>query len=220
MSRRKGMRSFLVIGFAVLGLLGYASWAGAVNLIVNGSFEDGDYSGANYSWERLVNGDTRLTGWTIGGAGVDWHNTTQLNPSYNGVTTEHMIDLNLDGYGSSNTGTISQTFATAGGNVYNVSFYLASPYGDGVQVTVDGASNTYTPSAANPLVWTLESFSFTAGSPSATLQFASTNGDSWWGPILDNVVVQPTAPVPIPGALLLFGPGLAGLAAVRRRFKK
>jgi len=28
------------------------------------------------------------------------------------------------------------------------------------------------------------------------------------------------APVPIPGALLLFGPGLAGIAAIRRRFKK
>jgi hypothetical protein len=28
------------------------------------------------------------------------------------------------------------------------------------------------------------------------------------------------APVPIPGALLLFAPGLAGLVAVRRRFKK
>ncbi len=26
--------------------------------------------------------------------------------------------------------------------------------------------------------------------------------------------------VPIPGALLLFAPGLAGLAAIRRRFKK
>ena len=31
---------------------------------------------------------------------------------------------------------------------------------------------------------------------------------------------SPSAPVPIPGALLLFGPGLAGLAVIRRRFKK
>jgi hypothetical protein len=30
----------------------------------------------------------------------------------------------------------------------------------------------------------------------------------------------PSIPVPIPGALLLFGPGLAGLAAIRKRFKK
>ncbi len=28
------------------------------------------------------------------------------------------------------------------------------------------------------------------------------------------------APVPIPGALLLFGPGVAGIAVLRRRFKK
>jgi hypothetical protein len=37
----------------------------------------------------------------------------------------------------------------------------------------------------------------------------------------DNVVISiPTAPVPIPGAILLFAPGLAGLIAVRRRIKK
>ncbi len=31
---------------------------------------------------------------------------------------------------------------------------------------------------------------------------------------------SPSTPVPVPGALLLFGPGLVGLAAIRRRFKK
>jgi hypothetical protein len=36
---------------------------------------------------------------------------------------------------------------------------------------------------------------------------------------VDNVTYQGSA-VPIPGALLLFGPGLVGLAAIRRRFKK
>ena len=43
---------------------------------------------------------------------------------------------------------------------------------------------------------------------------ASFSGSSPNRPFLD------VTPVPIPSALLLFGPGLIGLAAVRRRFKK
>lgn len=35
-----------------------------------------------------------------------------------------------------------------------------------------------------------------------------------------DITVPGSAPVPLPGALLLFGPGLLGLMAVRRRFKK
>jgi hypothetical protein len=37
--------------------------------------------------------------------------------------------------------------------------------------------------------------------------------------LMDNVTYQVSA-VPLPAALLLFGPGLAGLAAITRRFKK
>lgn len=40
------------------------------------------------------------------------------------------------------------------------------------------------------------------------------------GDVLGDGTILPNRPVPIPGAILLFGPGLLGLAAVRRRFKK
>jgi hypothetical protein len=45
----------------------------------------------------------------------------------------------------------------------------------------------------------------------------STGLTPYW--LMDNVTYLPSA-VPLPGALLLFGPGLVGLAGIRRRFRK
>ena len=40
-----------------------------------------------------------------------------------------------------------------------------------------------------------------------------------WSGIVQSVTYN-ASPVPVPATLLLFGPGLVGLAAIRRRFKK
>ncbi len=58
--------------------------------------------------------------------------------------------------------------------------------------------------------------------PTATSElFIYFNGENGYANqvAIDNINGY-NAPVPIPGALLLFGPGLVGLAAIRRRFKK
>ena len=49
-----------------------------------------------------------------------------------------------------------------------------------------------------------------------SITFTDTVSENWHGL---TVGAAGLAPVPIPGALLLFGPGLVGLAAIRRRFK-
>ena len=62
------------------------------NLLVNGSFELGTYAGG--AWTRVAAGDsTTITGWTVGGAGIDWHNTDQMYPQVDGTK---VVDLNLD----------------------------------------------------------------------------------------------------------------------------
>jgi choice-of-anchor C domain-containing protein len=193
------------------------------NMITNGSFENGDYSGANWSWERLSSGDTRLTGWTIGGKGVDWHNTAEFKPSYNGSLSEHMIDLNLDGFNGS--GTIAQTFATTAGKTYTVSFYMASPFSKGLAVTVDSFGGTFTQLyPGTPLTWRQHSFDFVADDNNATLMFSSLDSGSYWGAILDNIDVetantnQPV--VPEPSTALLVGAGLVGAALLRKKVRK
>ena len=50
-----------------------------------------------------------------------------------------------------------------------------------------------------------------------TWAYPDPGDDSTQNATISNISVQS---VPIPGALILFGPGLAGVAAVRRRFKK
>jgi hypothetical protein len=45
------------------------------------------------------------------------------------------------------------------------------------------------------------------------------SGSTDMGYAIDNVKMEASS-VPLPSALLFFGPGLAGLAAIRRRFKK
>jgi hypothetical protein len=74
--------------------------------------------------------------------------------------------------------------------------------------------------------WQLSTLSFVAPADAATHQLlvftpiAIGVGASSY-PGIDLVsLTAPGAPVPLPSALYLLGPGLIGLAAIRRRFKK
>ena len=48
----------------------------------------------------MTAGSSAITGWTIGGAGIDWHNGAQFNPIQNGL---YAVDLNLSGGGLGKT---------------------------------------------------------------------------------------------------------------------
>ncbi|MCB1767197.1 MAG: DUF642 domain-containing protein [Candidatus Competibacteraceae bacterium] len=201
----------IVGGTVDIGAVEGTSGGGAgnsTNLIVNGSFEEGNYYDAQ-GFQRLLPNDTALSGWLIGGSGADWHVGTP-NPSRNPLFIgAHLgpaqdgsliVDLNLDG---ESTGTLSQTFATNVGTTYTVSFYMAGvdffTNPRAVQVTVNGVARTFSQTASPQyqLVWSLKSFEFTATQSETTLTFSSPDMSGVWGPLIDNVSVLLSNPSPV-----------------------
>ncbi len=109
--------------------------------------------------------------------------------------------------------------STVSGQQYSLTLYWAeNGASDGNQLDIlwDNAvvGNLY---GTSPSGWAPYSYTVT-GTGSDTLTIEGYNQDGWQY-FTDVSLTAPSA-VPLPGALLLFGPGLAGLAVVRRRFKK
>lgn len=206
----------LATSASLLGLL--SSSATAANLIVNGSFENGSFVGPDFT--RVSAGENTITGWTVGGNAVDWHDSTSFTSPQDG---NFLVDLNLDGNGlPSDTGTLSQSFSTIAGNQYQLTFYLAGTdnFSNPRQVTVDiaGINQTFsaTTSPNTALVWEEQTLLFEATSSSTTLTFSSPDSTGFWGPLLDNVSVQST-PEPSSVMALL---GIGGLGLLSRRKKE
>jgi choice-of-anchor C domain-containing protein len=150
----------------------------------NGDFENGNFTGTLYT--SLSAGAPNLTGWTVGGAGIDWLGShTQAN------TGTRSLDLN-----QMDAGSVSQTFATTPGSSYQVSFALAgnpvcAPVTKALSVSASNSQSTYFfnttgYSQANP-GWVNQTFRFQATSSSTTLTFASQTPGSSCGPLIDTV---------------------------------
>jgi choice-of-anchor C domain-containing protein len=164
------------------------------NLIQNGSFE------------------TRYANWSY--SNVDW---------WSGWTPKDgSISIDVS---AGSAGWIQQSFATVQGSKYTVTFWLAgNPQGNPIvkhlDVSAGNVLNSYTfnktGKTTSNMGWTEESFIFTAVGSTTTLKFQSQDNTAY-GPAIDLVSVEKAA-VPIPSAILLFIPGLAGVLASKRRF--
>jgi choice-of-anchor C domain-containing protein len=176
----------------------------------NGSFESGTNPG---SYTELSAGSAAITGWSVGGNGVDY-----IGTYWQAQDGDRSIDLSRHDAGS-----IWQAFDTIMGATYRVSFWMAgnpdgAPTVKSLMASAAGDSATYffdfTGHTHAAMGWESREFLFTATSTTTTLTFTSLT-PTFFGPALDNVSVSQV--VPEPGTWMFLGGGLTAL--VLRRWK-
>jgi hypothetical protein len=192
---------------AAVLLLGAANAAHA-DLIANGTFATGDF-----------------TGWTsVGDASYVsiYSSTAGIYPN-NMPSDQYHVEAGTSG---TNFFDISQSIATTVGQSYTFSFYinetdttdaLNTNTTDALQVLWNG-NTLLNISAFTTNGWQLYSFIETAGSSNSSIQFNLSDYSSYVG--LADVSVVAAAPVPLSPTFYSFGLGLLSLLGFRTRAKR
>ncbi len=191
-----GKQGFYSI-LAVVSLLGLGITQSArANLITNGGFETGDFSG-----------------WTVFGTDNDVVGDQPFTLPHSGNFQA------LFGFGDNS---ITQNVTTTPGSSYVITFWLAPNVRQGGSPSVSvnwGGSNIFSESFTSPFGYTEYTFSVNALSPVTQLQFqfSSIFGNVFY---LDDISVTPPAGVPDGGSSVsLLGLALFGVAVLRRKLR-
>lgn len=210
-------RSSVVLGLLVLA---GAPASAQVNLLTNGDFE-APVIGGQYT--AIGAGSPMLTGWTVGGGGIDL--VRGYWPAASGAQS---VDLSAQ-----SAGFISQTVPTVVGETYNLLFQMAGHPDGGsaikqMVIAITGQSDTNqqfntTGLSRTNMGWSPRSLSFVATASNTTITFSSLTNNPF-GPAVDNIRLfggGVSAAAPEPATLLLFGcGGLVMSVRMRRRSSK
>ena len=175
--------------FAAATVLGAP--ASATQLVTNGGFETGDF-----------------TGWTLTG-----------NTSFTGVSDVAHSGSNGAFFGQVDaTGSLSQTLGTVSGQNYTVSFWLANEGGTPSSFVASFGGDVLT-SLSDPAAfgYTFYTYSLTASSNSTLLSFTFQQNPAYFH--LDDVSVEDVSSVPEPAtwAMMMLGMGAIGMTLRRRK---
>jgi flagellin len=184
--------SLRALGFAVALAALPVAGASATELVSNGGFETGDFSG----WTLSGN-----TGFTDVEVGVEHSGT------FGGLFGQ---------VGS--TGMIEQTLTTVAGQNYSLSFWLLNSGGpaNSFEASIDGGA-VLSLNDSPAFDYTHYTFNFTASGTSTDLAFTFRQDPSFW--FLDDVSVTGSTGAPEPATIALLGAGIAGFGAIRRKRK-
>ncbi|MDQ6911372.1 MAG: VPDSG-CTERM sorting domain-containing protein [Verrucomicrobiota bacterium] len=219
-------------------LLSIIASALAAQISIASPFSNGNFDTGSPTNGLLNSGDSvSIPSWTTGGPSQ----TLEFNTNFNGQTAQSGANFISFGHNGTTGGTLSQTFDTIVGAVYQVSYFVSRIQGGtsaqsmsvsafvGTSAVLLNSAATTIPDAGQNNVWTAGTgLTFTALSNTTTLQFLDTTPagggvDSNWA--LDTVGVitarGPSNGVPESGSTLaLTALSLLGLVASRRWFAR
>ena len=174
------------------------------NLLVNGDFETGDFSG----WTVTPPGGGGVSG---GNSHVAANGFVHNGVTYNAESGTYFAALGANG----SDATLSQTFADVPGGTYAVTFYLASDGETPNDFSVTGPGSLLLPTMSDiPASPYVPYSGYFTGTGSDTITFTSRDDPGYLS--LDDVSVT-FVPEPVSWATMILGLGVAGVALRRRR---